>query len=159
MGRDNGKLTKVQRQALIAEFTRKHRLSSQEDIARALARAGSRVAQSTVSRDIKELGLVRVRDAQGRLRYAMPGDAVPHRETHLRTLLREFMLSAAASGNLVVVKTPPGTANALAGALDQTGFAGVLGTVAGDDTIVVVAARDASAAGIVRRLRALEAES
>lgn len=158
MGRGNGKLTKAQRQALIAELTRKHRLSSQEDIARALARAGAPVAQSTVSRDIEELGLVKVRDAAGRLRYAVPEEAVPHRETHLRTLLREFMLSAATSGNLVVVKTPPGTANALASALDRNGVPGVLGTVAGDDTILIVAARGTTAPGIVRRLRAMAVE-
>jgi transcriptional regulator of arginine metabolism len=155
MGRRNGKLTKAQRQAMIAQIIRKQRVSSQRDIVRALARAGAPVAQSTVSRDIEELGLVKVRDADGRQRYAMPGEGAPHRDAHLRTMVREFMLSVERSGNLAVVRTPPGTANALGGALDAADIPGVLGTVAGDDTILVVVAPRATASGIVRRLRTL----
>ncbi|MBI4260543.1 MAG: arginine repressor [Actinobacteria bacterium] len=148
-------MTKVQRQELIARLTGRELLASQEDIARALAEAGAPVTQSTVSRDIEELGLVKVRDGSGRPRYAMPGEAQPHREGHLRLLAREFLLSAQASGNLAVVRTPPGAANALASAIDTSSLPGVLGTVAGDDTILVVAAPRTSGRALARRLQAL----
>jgi transcriptional regulator of arginine metabolism len=146
-------LTKAQRQDLILDLVRRRALRSQEDIARALADEGAPVTQSTVSRDIEELGLVKVRDADGRLRYAPPG-AVPssHGDSQLHVLAKAFLLSAEPSGNLVVVRTPPGAAQALASAIDLSGVPGVLGTVAGDDTILLIAAPKTSGRSLARRL-------
>lgn len=148
-------MTKRQRQGAILDLVRRTALSSQKEIARALSRTGITVGQSTVSRDVEELGLVRVRDGQGRLRYALPTEVVPHGEPHLRALAREFLLSVEASGNLVVAKTPPGAANALAEAIDRSKLPGVLGTVAGDDTILLVVTEGASSRAVSRGLRRL----
>jgi transcriptional regulator of arginine metabolism len=149
------KLTKAQRQGLIADLARRQRLGSQEEIVRALSSVGAKVTQSTVSRDIEELGLVKVRDGSGGHRYAPAGAPASNGKHHLHVLAREFLLSAEPSGNLVVVRTPPGTANALASAIDLAGVPGVLGTVAGDDTILVIAGGRTSGRTVARTLLGL----
>jgi transcriptional regulator of arginine metabolism len=150
--RQQHQLTKAQRHDLVLDLVRRQALRSQEDIARALADEGAPVTQSTVSRDIEELGLVKVRDADGRLRYAPPGASASHGESQLHVLAKAFLLSAESSGNLVVVRTPPGAAQALASALDGAALPGVLGTVAGDDTILLIAAPKTSGRSLSRRL-------
>ena len=109
---------------------------------RSCARLGLEATQSTISRDVEELGLARVHDARG-LRYVVPGrgDGSPPAST-LRHALHEFALSVTeGAADLVVIRTPPGSANALAEAIDRAALAEVAGTIAGDDTILVVRRR------------------
>ena len=108
-----------------------------------LAREGFGAAQATVSRDLEEIGAVKVRvPGLERLVYAVP--ELPRDQIapvdHLRRVLGEWVVDIATSGNLVVLRTPPGSAHVVASALDRAGLEGAIGTVAGDDTVLVVAA-------------------
>jgi transcriptional regulator of arginine metabolism len=143
---------KHQRQETLLRLVREQRLSTQQDVARALRAAGYPATQATVSRDIVELGLVKtVRD--GRHVYAPP-ERVPASGglDRLRRFCEDYPVQSAVAGNLVVLRTPPGTANALAIALDTSGFSDVVGTIAGDDTVFVAAHDPARARAINGRL-------
>ncbi|HUG88711.1 MAG TPA: arginine repressor [Actinomycetota bacterium] len=147
---------KRRRQQAILELVRREPLASQQAILDRLRELGYEVTQPTVSRDLDELGLTRVRDASGHLRYASPQDAAPvGRKEELRHVLQEFVLGIVASGNLVVVRTPPGAANAVAQVLDRVEITDVVGTVAGDDTILVVAREGVRGRTVQRRLERL----
>ena len=134
-------MTKFERQGEILRLIQERPLATQAEVAEALREAGHDAVQTTVSRDIAQLGLVKVRGADGRLVYAVPGAADLDRLSELAAAMRRWAVSVAATGNLVVVKTPPGYASALARAIDDAQLPDVCGTVAGDDTIFV-AARD-----------------
>src|SRR4029079_12873423 len=119
------------------------------------------VTQATLSRDLVELDAVKVRSASGALVYAVPGeggDRTPvvretaASEARLSRLCAELLVSADSSANLVVLRTPPGAANFLAAATDKAELGDVLGTIAGDDTVVVIARDPAGGEGVVRRL-------
>lgn len=147
----NAPLTKAARQARIIAVLGQQAVRSQAGLASALEGAGFRVTQATLSRDLDELGAVKLRTADGGLpAYFVPEDGSPlaargvgdDPPQRLARLLGELLNSAEASANIVVLRTPPGAANFLASALDRAGLPQVLGTVAGDDTILVVA-RDA----------------
>jgi len=144
---------KVQRQRRIVQLLRRQQISSQEELADMLARNGEKVTQATLSRDLEELGAVKVRE-NGRVVYRLP-EAPPSGDEWLRRMLEEFALEVGSSGNLVVVKTPPGGANAVARALDNAGIKDVIGTVAGDDTILVVCREGVRGQTIARRLRSM----
>jgi transcriptional regulator of arginine metabolism len=147
---------KRRRQQAILDIVRREALGSQQAIMERLRDRGFEVTQPTVSRDLEELGLVRVRDGRGQMRYAPPDQAVAGgSEEHLRRAIDEFLVSMESSRNLVVLKTPPGAANTLAQALDAAEVEGVIGTVAGDDTILVVAAEGVRGSTVQRRLEAL----
>jgi transcriptional regulator of arginine metabolism len=137
------------RHGAILRVIRERPISTQTELAEELRRRGYEVVQTTVSRDVAELGLVKVRAQSGRLVYAEPGASDADRRRALATALRQYALSLETAGNLVVVKTPPGSANALAQALDTVDHPGIAGTLAGDDTIFV-AARDGLAAAALR---------
>jgi len=140
------------RQQALMELVRTQPLSSQHEIQEHLAQLGYEATQSTISRDLEELGLVRIRDAGGQLRYGRPADtAALGAAQRLRTLLAEFLVSVDSSGNLVVLKTTPGAANAVADVLDRAGVDGALGTVAGDDTVLVVAAEGTRGKALAKR--------
>jgi transcriptional regulator of arginine metabolism len=140
--------SKSARHAKIVEILGGRQVRSQAELAEALDRAGVHVAQATLSRDLDELGAVKLRAPDGGLPvYVVPEDGSPlaaraadddppHR---LARLLGELLVSAESSGNMVVLRTPPGASNFLASALDRARLPEVLGTVAGDDTILVVA--------------------
>ncbi len=115
-------------------------VSNQGDLVAALAGEGFEVTQATVSRDLKELGAVKVRGSNGGFSYSLESGT---EETDLPRILAEFADMIVPSGNLVVIKTPPGAAQVVAGAIDRSGIAGVLGTVAGDDTVLLVVGGDA----------------
>jgi transcriptional regulator of arginine metabolism len=138
--------SKADRQRLVASLVDRMRLGTQQELLGALAGAGCKVTQATVSRDIHELGLVKARDPLGRLRYVLPDRdrRLDPRET-LDSLLEQFGRRASAAQNVVVVQSEIGSAPAIARALDRLEHPLVIGTLAGDDTCLVVA-RDASRA-------------
>jgi transcriptional regulator of arginine metabolism len=134
-------LNKFERQGAILRLVREQRLSTQTEVAEALREQGYEAVQTTVSRDIAQLGLVKVRGPEGRLVYALPGAADLERLGELTSALRRWALGLTPTGNLVVVQTPSGFANALAEAIDVAALPDVAGTLAGDNTIFI-AARD-----------------
>jgi transcriptional regulator of arginine metabolism len=146
---------KEQRHRAIAELIRGQPLANQEELAERLAAQGLAVTQATISRDLEQLGAVKVR-RDGRLGYTLPELASASRgSTQLAAVVRDWVRSIDFAGNLVVLKTPPGSAHLVGVALDQAALPDVVGTICGDDTIFV-AVRDAGQApGFVERLRAL----
>ncbi len=147
---------KNQRQRMIADWLRGLSVGSQEEIVARLALAGITATQATVSRDLIELGAVKVK-RDGSIRYMMP-DTVDsrHAASKLDQLLTEWVDSIVTAGNLLVLKTPPGSANLVANALDAAGLAEIAGTIAGDDTIFVALAdgvNPAAAAALLQRRR------
>jgi transcriptional regulator of arginine metabolism len=127
-----------ERQGAILHLIQERAISTQSQLAEALREAGYEVVQTTVSRDVHELGLVKVRAPNGRLVYALPGTPDRDRLHELESALGRWALSVEASGNMAVVFTPSGYASALAQAIDESGHPHVLGTVAGENTILVV---------------------
>jgi len=147
---------KEQRQRAIAELIRANLLSSQDELAERLVALGYAVTQATVSRDLEQLGAVKVR-RDGQLTYALPDDVKEAPSPRLALVFRDWVHSTEAAGNLVVVKTPPGSAHLVGVALDQSDMPEIVGTICGDDTIFV-ACRDASESdALAGRLRSLSA--
>ena len=146
-------MSKFDRQGAILRLVRERPLATQAEVAEALRAEGYDAVQTTVSRDIAQLGLVKARNQDGRLVYALPGAADLTRLSELTAALRRWTLSLAESGNLVVVQTPPGCANALAQAIDAARLADVTGTLAGDNTILVVAREGLAGADLAAELR------
>jgi transcriptional regulator of arginine metabolism len=130
-------VNKFERQGAILRLVHERPLATQAEVAEALREAGIEAVQTTVSRDIAQLGLVKVRAADGRLVYALPGAADLDRLSELTTALRRWISSMAAANGLVVIKTPRGYATPLADAIDASGLGDVAGTVAGENTIFV----------------------
>lgn len=149
--------TKQQRQHAIGQLLDRHQVTSQPQLVDLLVSQGISATQATVSRDLEELGAVKVRVPGGETVYAIP-EMAPDRlapETHLRRVMGEWVAEVTHSGNLVVVRTPPGCAHVVASALDRSGLPEVLGTVAGDDTMLVVAAEKVGGAKLAAKLRDL----
>lgn len=145
--------TKFDRQGALLRLVEERPLTTQEEVAEALREEGLDAVQTTISRDIAQLGLVKVRDEEGRLVYALPGAADLDRLSELTSALRRWALTLTPSHNLLVITTPPGHANALAQAIDQARLPDVVGCVAGDDTIMVVARQDVPATQLEAELR------
>lgn len=140
-------VTKNARHQRIVDLVTHHEVHSQTELADLLASDGLRVTQATLSRDLVELDALKVRSASGALVYAVPGEGGDRRpqpgETaaatkRLSRLCGELLVSAQASANLVVLRTPPGAAQFLASAFDKAELPDVLGTIAGDDTVLVI---------------------
>ena len=152
--------TKAARLDRIVGIIRARPVRSQTELAELLAADGIQVTQATLSRDLEELGAVKVRGTDGAAGYLIPEDGNPvlrpaeQPPARLVRLLRELLTGADASGNLVVLRTPPGAAQFLASAFDRSGLPEVVGTIAGDDTILVVAREPASASDSGRALAA-----
>ncbi|MCX5069724.1 arginine repressor [Micromonospora lupini] len=138
-------LTRAARHARIVELIRDRPVRSQTELADLLAADGVVVTQATLSRDLEELGAVKVRGGDGPAVYLIPEDGQrPLRDAEaaparLVRLLRELLNGVDSSGNIAVLRTPPGAAQYLASALDRAGLPEIVGTIAGDDTILVVA--------------------
>jgi len=150
-------LSKNQRHHRIEQILEQSAVTSQAQLVELLAKAGVPATQATVSRDLEEIGAVKVRTAGGEAVYAVPEhpkDRIAP-EGHLRRVLGEWVVEVGFSANLVVVRTPPGSAHVVASALDRASLDGIVGTVAGDDTILVVAAEKTGGSGLARRLRNL----
>lgn len=147
-------MSKSQRQRMIADWLRSHRVGSQEEVVERLALAGLVVTQATVSRDLDELGAVKVR-REGAIRYLIPDVVEPgHAAARLDRLLAEWVEAIVPAGNLLVVRTPPGSANLIASALDAARLMDIAGTIAGDDTIFVALADGVDAHAAAERLKA-----
>lgn len=142
-------MTKARRQATLLDVIRRHPVRTQGELSRALAGRGVRASQVTLSRDLRELGVVKAPEG-----YREPGsDRAPESsEEALSRVLREFLVEATPAQNLVVLKTKPGGANAVALALDRAGWSDIIGTVAGDDTILAATPSAAKAQAVAGRL-------
>ncbi|MCL6551781.1 MAG: arginine repressor [Firmicutes bacterium] len=150
--------TTQQRLQRILEIVARTPIATQQELVRALRARGIRVTQATVSRDIKRLGLVKVPTGQGAYRYAAPSQAQPAGEEVHRRLQRAFAdyVTAVEEGSgLVLVKTADGSAGPVAEAIDDARWPDVAGTVAGDNTIIVVPRRTRDRTTVLRRLRSL----
>ncbi len=142
---------KTKRHRKILEIIKENIVGTQEELAELLKQDGFNVTQATVSRDIKELALIKISVGNDRYRYSLPTE-ITVSETRLRFMLKEFVLNYAASENILIVRTAPGNANAVASALDNAQWAEILGSVAGDDTILVVARKKEEIPDIIDKL-------
>jgi transcriptional regulator of arginine metabolism len=167
--------TKASRQAWVAATLADRPVRSQEELARLLAERGMPVTQATLSRDLEEIGAVRVRSADGSLVYALPeepggpgsrpggvagggaggGSEPDASRPRLSRTASELLISAEASANMVVLRTPAGAAQFLASVLDHAAWPSILGTVAGDDTVLVIARDPAGGEALAAQLLAL----
>jgi transcriptional regulator of arginine metabolism len=149
--------TRVQRQQAIARLIGKHAVTNQPQLVELLAVENIHATQATVSRDLEDLGAVKVRVPGGDTVYAIP-EYEPNRiapEDQLRRVMGEWVAEVKVSINLVVLRTPPGCAHVVASALDRAGLDGILGTVAGDDTLLCIAEESLGGAALGQRLRDL----
>jgi len=154
-------LTKSARQQRIIELLESEQVRSQTELADLLAATGVTVTQATLSRDLVELDAVKVRAADGALVYAVPGEGgdrspvvreTAASEARLARLCAELLVSADSSANLTVLRTPPGAANFLASAMDKAELGEVLGTIAGDDTVLVITRDPKGGSDLARRM-------
>jgi transcriptional regulator of arginine metabolism len=153
----SARLTKPQRQHRIQRLLEEHAVATQEQLVELLGADGVVATQATVSRDLEDLGAVKVRVPGGETIYAVPAlpkDALAPEE-HLRRVCGEWVVEVAHSHNLVVLRTPPGSAHVVGSALDRAGLPDVLGTVAGDDTVLVIAAERTTGKAVARRISQL----
>jgi transcriptional regulator of arginine metabolism len=151
------RLSKVQRQHRVVQILEQNAVNNQLQLVQLLADSGVDATQATVSRDLEDIGAVKVRAGGGESVYAVP--ALPKErvapEDHLRRVLGDWVVEVQPSANLVVVRTPPGSAHVVASALDRAGLSEIVGTVAGDDTILVVAAERVGGVKVAKRLSGL----
>jgi transcriptional regulator of arginine metabolism len=151
------RLSKTQRQHRIAQLLEEHAVTSQPQVVDLLATQDVAATQATVSRDLVELGAVKVRVPGGETVYAipeLPSDQVAP-EDHLRRVIAEWVVEVASSANIVVLRTPPGCAHVVGSALDRSVLPDVIGTVAGDDTVMVVVSERAGGAQVAEEFQVL----
>jgi transcriptional regulator of arginine metabolism len=147
--------TKVQRQQTIARLVAMHPVTSQPQLLDLLATEGITATQATVSRDLDDLGAVKVRVPSGDTVYAIP-EYEPARQApqdHLRRVMGEWVAEVRSAGHLVVLRTPPGCAHVVASALDRSNLPSIIGTVAGDDTLLCVADEETGGPALAAMLR------
>jgi transcriptional regulator of arginine metabolism len=150
-------LGRTQRQHRILRVLQDQPVSSQAQLVQLLEAEGIVATQATVSRDLEDLGAVKVQIPGGSMAYAIPE---MNRESgrsndHLKRLLGEFVVEVAFSGNLVVLRTPPGSAHVVASAIDRSSMPDTLGTVAGDDTVLVVCTESVNGSDVAAKFGAL----
>ena len=161
----NTSSTRVARQARIVELVTQMAIRSQTELAKLLAGEGIEVTQATLSRDLDELGAVKLRGADGGAPiYVIPEDGSPVRgvqggTSRLSRLLGELLVSSDYSGNLTVLRTPPGAAQFLASAIDRAALHDVVGTIAGDDTLLVIAREPLSGKDLADRFTGMAART
>ncbi len=142
--------TKVNRHKAIRELVQKKKISTQNKLTEELRKLGFKVTQSTISRDIVELKLNKIRINSEVSIYAL------EEESKLGRLFRDLVISIERAGNLIVIKTAPGSAQGIASAIDSYGVNGILGTVAGDDTILAIAKTENIGSRVVAKLKKFE---
>ena len=151
-------MNRTSRERTILEIVAAHPVATQDELARELGRRGAAVTQATVSRDVKRLGLVKVADRDGAYRYAIANgtsSATPSSEENLRNAFREFVTRVETGEAFFLVKTLPGRANAVGIAIDEARRPELAGTIAGDDTVLVLvrkARESARARGALEKL-------
>jgi len=148
---------KNRRHHAILRLVSETEITSQSEVREMLADQGIEATQATISRDLEELGIVKVRGTDGRTRYA-PSDGEPSPRAlpdQLRRVMGEWVTDVIPSGTLVVVRTPPGCAHVVASALDRSAMSEMVGTVAGDDTVLCIAAEQVGGRALATRLRGL----
>jgi transcriptional regulator of arginine metabolism len=143
---------KERRQRTIAELIRSNVLASQEELAERLAALGHAVTQATISRDLEQLGAVKIRRS-GQLGYAFPEQVADAPSPRLAIVFRDWVRSIESAGNLVVIKTPPGSAHLVGVALDQSSLPEIVGTICGDDTIFVASTSPSDAKLLTTKLK------
>lgn len=143
---------KQQRQRAIADLIRSNALASQDELGERLAGLGFAVTQATISRDLDQLGAVKVRRS-GRISYALPEQVPGAASPRLAALVQEWVRSIDVAGNLVVIRTPPGSAHLIGVGLDQSDLPEVVGNICGDDTIFVACREPAEAQALAAKLR------
>lgn len=146
-------MNRQQRHAAILRILRDHAVSTQTELADALHAAGHDVVQTTVSRDIHELGLIKVRGSSGRLIYAPPQAAEAERADAIAVAFARWALEVEPSGNLVVVVTPYGYASPLAQAIDVARHPRIAGTIAGENTVLLIAREGTTGAKLAEEIR------
>ncbi|MDE0267712.1 MAG: arginine repressor [Acidimicrobiaceae bacterium] len=161
--------SKSSRHRLISRLLAGHSVANQQQLVELLAVHHMKTTRATVSRDLHDLGAIKVRKHGGKNVYVIPdqstgdlplkGDSKERAQQHLRSIFNTWMIDAVSSGNIVVIHTPPGSAHVVASALDQADLREVLGTVAGDDTVLVVVVDATAAVRLVERLRRLAASA
>ncbi|MBS1836588.1 MAG: arginine repressor [Actinobacteria bacterium] len=148
--------SKQQRQHRVTKLLVEHRVTNQGQLVDLLGSEGLSVTQATVSRDLEELGAIKVRVPGGETVYAIP--ELPREQVapqdHLRRVLGDWLVDVERSGDLVVLRTPPGSAHVVASAIDRNGLDGIIGTVAGDDTLLAIA-REGGGAQVAAQLQQL----
>ena len=146
------------RRRLIRKFVAAGNISSQGHLVELLEAEGYPVTQATVSRDLDALGAAKVRGTDGVVHYAIGNSiALTEAESRLRRAVDDFVNEIAISDNIVVLHTPPGAAHLVAGAIDASGLPGVLGTVAGDDTLLVIAASQIGGTAVAEKIEQIGA--
>jgi transcriptional regulator of arginine metabolism len=153
-------LAKPQRQHRVARLLADHAVTSQAQLVDLLAAEGVMSTQATVSRDLEDLGAIKVRVGGGETVYAIPELPSEQRapEDHLRRVFSEWVVEVAHSANLVVLRTPPGAAQFFASAVDKAELDVVLGTIAGDDTVLVITRDPKGGGDVAHRFLALAEE-
>jgi transcriptional regulator of arginine metabolism len=146
-------VSKVERQARILKLIEERHVSTQAELADALHDEGIDTVQTTVSRDVAQLGLVKVRNGNGKLVYALPGAADLRRIEELASAMRRWSTGMTPAGQLLVITTPNGLAVPLADAIDEAGLGDVAGTIAGENTIFVAARDGMSGADLAEQFR------
>ena len=150
-------VAKNQRQYRIAKILQSRQVASQVELVALLADDGIIATQATVSRDLDELGAIKVKGFEGESVYAIPELPKDQSSTfdHLKRVMGEWVVEISVSGNLVILRTPPGCAHVVASALDRSRIDGLLGTVAGDDTLLAIADQPTSGHILARRMSEL----
>jgi transcriptional regulator of arginine metabolism len=150
-------MSKARRQHRISALLEEHAVTNQGQLVELLETEGIDATQATVSRDLDELGAIKFRVPGGETVYAIPEHPVDRiaPEDHLRRVMGDWVADVGSSANLVVLRTPPGSAHVVASALDRAGMEEILGTVAGDDTLVVIATEETGGTKLAARLREL----
>ena len=143
---------KERRQRAIADLIRTNALSNQEELAERLGSLGFAVTQATISRDVEQIGAVKVR-RDGHLSYAVTEEVRSGTSPRLAAVFRDWVRSIDPAGNLLVMKTPPGSAHLVGVVLDQSELPGIVGTICGDDTIFVACGSPAEAEALSIKLR------
>ena len=148
------KLGKPQRQHLIAKLIEQRSVQNQIQLVELLAEEGVNATQATVSRDLDDLGAIKIRLPGGETAYAIPALPKEQRapEDHLRRVFGDWVVEVAVSHNIIVLRTPTGSAHVVGSAMDRAGLPEVIGTVAGDDTLMVIVAEDADSRELADRL-------
>ena len=154
------RLSKTKRHAKVLEIIRGKPIETQEDLAASLQEEGFEVTQATVSRDIKDLGITKTPTGSGRYRYVVPKEKAFEDSRHrMRRLFQDSVVSIDSSENLLVIRTLTGNAHAVAAVIDNTGIPEIVGTIAGDDTILIVVKPKSAVVCVMERFNKLRLQS